>query len=153
MKRLPSDVSPRMATNAVPGLTRRESYSTPLTPGSPFWARTSAPSSRCWKVIARIIGHEEMERCREQALLDLLPASHDYQGHFPPAVAPRYITFMSTGTGPAKYRCAQCDQTATSCDCEKFCCLCQSVLDIRFCEDGLMYCEDCRKACDYKTAD
>jgi hypothetical protein len=94
-----------------------------------------------------------MERCREQALLELFPASHDYQGHFPPAVAPRYITFMSTGTGPAKYRCAQCDQTATSCDCEKFCCLCQSVLDIRFCEDGLMYCEDCRKACDYKTAD
>src|ERR1039458_7278195 len=52
MKRLPSDASPCMATNTHPGLTRRESYSTPLTLGSPLWARTSAPSSRCWKVIA-----------------------------------------------------------------------------------------------------
>jgi hypothetical protein len=25
--------------------------------------------------------------------------------------------------------------------------------NIRFCGDGLMYCEDCRKACDYKTSD
>jgi hypothetical protein len=27
------------------------------------------------------------------------------------------------------------------------------VTDIRICADGLMYCEDCRKACDYKTSD
>ena len=69
------------------------------------------------------------------------------------AAGARYITLMSTGTGPAKYRCAQCDQAESSCDCEKFCCLCQAVQDIRFCGDGLMYCEDCRKACDYQTAD
>src|SRR5271154_6345793 len=42
-----------MATNTLPGFTRRESYSTPLTPGSPLRARTSAPSSTCWKVIAQ----------------------------------------------------------------------------------------------------
>jgi hypothetical protein len=59
---------------------------------------------------------------------------------------------MSTGTGPAKYRCAQCEQTEDSCECEKFCCLCQSGIDIRTCSDGLMYCEPCRKACDYKTS-
>ena len=94
-----------------------------------------------------------MARCRKQALLELFPASDDYQGHFLLAAGPRYITFMSTGTGPSKCRCAQCDQAESSCDCEKFCCLCQSVLDICFCDDGLMYCEDCRKACDYKTAD
>ena len=40
-----------------------------------------------------------------------------------------------------------------SCDCDKFCCLCQAVIDIRICADGLMYCEDCRKACDYKASD
>ena len=75
----------------------------------------------------------------------------DYQGHFSRAADARYINLMSTGT--AKYNCAQCDQPETSCDCEKFCCLCQAVTNIRVCDDGLMYCEDCRKACDYKTSD
>jgi hypothetical protein len=38
------------------------------------------------------------------------------------------------------------------CECEKYCCLCQTTLDdIRLCQDGLMYCDACRKACDYKT--
>ena len=65
----------------------------------------------------------------------------------------RYIICMSTGTGPAKYKCAQCEQPESSCECEKFCCLCQSVIDIRLCNDGLMYCEPCRTACEYKTSD
>jgi hypothetical protein len=26
------------------------------------------------------------------------------------------------------------------------------VMDIRMCEDGLMYCDACRKACGYKTS-
>jgi hypothetical protein len=26
-------------------------------------------------------------------------------------------------------------------------------MDIRICADGLMYCEPCRTACDYKTSD
>jgi len=60
---------------------------------------------------------------------------------------------MSTGTGSAKYRCAQCEQPEADCQCEKYCCLCQAVLDIRLCTDGLLYCEACRSACDYKTAD
>jgi len=38
------------------------------------------------------------------------------------------------------------------CECDKFCSLCQSSLDIRICSDGLMYCEPCRTACDYKTS-
>ena len=41
-----------MATNTHPGFTRRESYSTALTAGSPLCARISAPSSSCWKVTA-----------------------------------------------------------------------------------------------------
>jgi hypothetical protein len=77
----------------------------------------------------------------------------DYQGHFWNAAIARYIIFMSTGTGTAKHKCAQCEQPEASCHCEKFCCLCQSVIDIRLCVDGLMYCEPCRTACDYKTAD
>jgi hypothetical protein len=65
---------------------------------------------------------------------------------------PKYDCPMSTGTGSAKYHCAQCEQPENNCECEKFCCLCQSVLDIRLCTDGLLYCEPCRKACDYKTS-
>ena len=44
-----------MATKTVPGRTRRESYSTPATPGFPLWERTSAPCRSCWKVIEVII--------------------------------------------------------------------------------------------------
>src|ERR1039457_3188400 len=60
---------------------------------------------------------------------------------------------MSTGTGPAKHRCAQCEQPEDSCQCERYCCLCQSVIDIRLCADGLLYCTPCREACDYKTSE
>ena len=60
---------------------------------------------------------------------------------------------MSTGTSRSKIVCAQCEQSEGSCQCEKYCCLCQSVIDIRLCTDGLFYCEACRTACDYKTAD
>jgi hypothetical protein len=49
--------------------------------------------------------------------------------------------------------CAQCEQPEKSCWCEKYCVLCQSQLDIRLCTDGLMYCEACRTACEYKTVD
>ncbi|HWY21288.1 MAG TPA: hypothetical protein VNX26_08715 [Candidatus Acidoferrum sp.] len=41
----------------------------------------------------------------------------------------------------------------TECECDKYCCLCQTVLEVRICQDGLMYCEPCRNACDYKTSD
>jgi hypothetical protein len=60
---------------------------------------------------------------------------------------------MSTGTGSAKYRCSQCERPEDSCECNKYCCLCQAVLEVRVCQDGLMYCEACRTACDYKTSD
>ena len=59
---------------------------------------------------------------------------------------------MSTSTSHVKIKCAQCEQSENSCQCEKFCVLCQSVLDVRICEDGLMYCEPCRTACEYKTS-
>src|SRR3954462_8145135 len=51
--RFPSEVSPFIATNTQPGLTRRESYSTPVTSGFPLWLRNSTPSIRFWKVIRR----------------------------------------------------------------------------------------------------
>src|SRR5581483_3569162 len=51
MKRFPSLVSPRMATNKHPGLRRRESYSTAVTSASPDSDTTSAPLRTSWKVI------------------------------------------------------------------------------------------------------
>ena len=59
---------------------------------------------------------------------------------------------MSTATGPAKFRCAQCEKSEGDCLCEKYCYLCQSVIEVRLCSDGLMYCEPCRTACGYKTS-
>jgi len=51
----------------------------------------------------------------------------------------------------ARFRCAQCEMFEDRCTCDKFCCLCQSQIDIRLCGDGLLYCQPCREACDYKT--
>lgn len=50
-----------------------------------------------------------------------------------------------------KVHCAQCDMMEEKCDCEKYCCFCQSQLGVRLCHDGLYYCEPCREACDYKV--
>lgn len=52
-----------------------------------------------------------------------------------------------------RVRCAQCDMTEDKCECERYCVLCQSQLDIRLCTDGLYYCQACREACDYKVSD
>jgi hypothetical protein len=60
---------------------------------------------------------------------------------------------MSAETTQIRVLCAQCEQIESRCDCEKFCILCQSELKVRLCIDGLLYCEACRTACDYKTAD
>ena len=61
---------------------------------------------------------------------------------------------MSTGATPqSKYRCMQCEMTEDRCPCEKYCCLCESMIDVRLCQDGIYYCEACREACDYKVAD
>jgi len=51
-----------------------------------------------------------------------------------------------------KYRCMQCELTEEKCQCEKYCCLCQSQIDIRLCQDGLYYCPPCREACDYRVS-
>jgi hypothetical protein len=64
-----------------------------------------------------------------------------------------YIFIMSTGTSPGKYRCEQCEMPEDKCACDKFCCLCSSQMEVRICADGLMYCDSCREACDYKTSD
>ena len=74
-------------------------------------------------------------------------------GTFPAWPPGANISSMSTGTGQAKYRCAQCEMPESQCECDKYCCLCQTTLDVRICEDGLLYCEPCRSACDYKTSE
>jgi len=50
-------------------------------------------------------------------------------------------------------RCAQCEQLENNCDCEKYCLLCQSQLDVRLCTDGRYYCQVCREACEYQVVD
>jgi len=47
----------------------------------------------------------------------------------------------------------QCEMPENKCECEKFCCLCQSQIEVRLCQDGLFYCPPCRQACDYIVAD
>jgi hypothetical protein len=59
---------------------------------------------------------------------------------------------MSTGAKAAKYRCLQCELQEDQCECEKYCGMCQSGIDVRICQDGIMYCEPCRTACDYKAS-
>jgi len=59
---------------------------------------------------------------------------------------------MSSKPGVSQIVCAQCERSEASCWCEKYCVLCQSQLDVHLCTDGLMYCEACRTACDYKLA-
>jgi len=82
----------------------------------------------------------------------LLLTSH-YLGHLPRCGQSHYTLFMSTKPATSRVVCANCEQSEAKCWCEKFCVLCQSQLDIRLCTDGLMYCEACRTACDYKTVD
>jgi len=58
----------------------------------------------------------------------------------------------SSAASGKKYVCMQCEMGEEKCSCEKYCCLCQSQIDVRLCQDGLFYCPPCREACDYTTA-
>ena len=51
------------------------------------------------------------------------------------------------------WKCTQCNRPEASCDCPRYCTLCQNPDTVRLCNDGLWYCMDCREACDYKTQD
>ena len=48
-----------------------------------------------------------------------------------------------------RFRCMVCDQVEETCDCHKYCALCQGSNQVRLCEDGQYYCLECREACDY----
>ena len=58
---------------------------------------------------------------------------------------------MSTGTKTARFRCAQCERPEDECECEKYCCLCQAVVDVRICGDGHNYSQPFRDDSDYNT--
>ncbi|MGA9470986.1 MAG: hypothetical protein WBV36_00905 [Terriglobales bacterium] len=60
---------------------------------------------------------------------------------------------MSTKAAASRVVCMQCEQIESHCICEKYCVLCQTEIDVRLCTDGLLYCEPCRTACDYKVAE
>jgi hypothetical protein len=77
-------------------------------------------------------------------------ALHVTNGTFLAAFPALKCLYMAT-PGKAKTRCIQCEMTEERCECEKFCAMCQSQIDIRICTDGLMYCLPCREACDYKV--
>jgi len=47
--------------------------------------------------------------------------------------------------------CAICDLTEKRCQCEKYCCLCQTQYEVRLCEDGSYYCSPCRESCDLQA--
>ena len=47
-----------------------------------------------------------------------------------------------------KFHCNICDQEESRCQCDKYCFLCQGGHNIRLCQDGMYYCQDCREACD-----
>src|ERR1700719_1064632 len=88
-----------MATNTHPGFTRRESYPTLLTPGSPLCARTSAPSSTCWKVIAQNYmarGQRDKQSPIDDSgwLIEKI-GERSYQRHVPEAHSPRQISLRT----------------------------------------------------------
>jgi hypothetical protein len=60
---------------------------------------------------------------------------------------------MSCKPAVSRIVCVQCERPEAGCGCEKYCVFCQSELNMRLCTDGLYYCDACRSACDYKTAD
>ncbi len=59
---------------------------------------------------------------------------------------------MSSRPGLSRILCANCERREEDCLCDKYCVYCQTQLDVRLCTDGLMYCEACRSACEYKLA-
>jgi hypothetical protein len=50
-----------------------------------------------------------------------------------------------------EFMCMVCDQPERSCSCNKYCALCQSLYEVRLCEDGIYYCRPCREACDLQA--
>ena len=68
------------------------------------------------------------------------------QGYFWPVASEpksRYAPRM-----PQEYVCSICEQPERRCQCTRYCCICQSLFEVRLCEDGVYYCAPCREACD-----
>jgi hypothetical protein len=99
--------------------------------------------------LARFLTQPHVPSAPGQADTRYLPR---YHRHLSRPQSSRYIDPMSAKT-KTRTHCAQCDQIEDRCECEKYCVLCQSQLDVRLCTDGLYYCEPCREACEYKIAD
>ena len=78
------------------------------------------------------------------------PAQGNYQGNLGQTVGKGYSPAMATKT--RVIHCTQCDHPEKTCECEKYCCLCQAQVEIRLCTDGLYYCKPCREACGYELA-
>jgi hypothetical protein len=50
-----------------------------------------------------------------------------------------------------EFTCGICDQPERGCTCNKYCWLCQSLYEIRLCEDGQWYCRPCRESCEMQA--
>jgi len=106
------------------------------------------------KDVARVTDGEEQEWEARYPFLhsDFLLRTCHYLGDVLRTTGAHYTATMSSTQDTNRVFCAQCDQPEERCWCDKYCVLCQSPYEIRLCTDGLMYCEPCRTACDYKTA-
>ena len=48
-----------------------------------------------------------------------------------------------------RFKCAVCEMEETRCECEKYCTICQGEHNVRLCQDGSYYCQECREICDF----
>ena len=49
------------------------------------------------------------------------------------------------------FKCAVCDLEEVRCQCDKYCAICQGEHNVRLCQDGAYYCQDCREICDFQA--
>ena len=50
-----------------------------------------------------------------------------------------------------EFFCTACNMTEVKCQCEKYCILCRSDVQVRLCQDGCYYCRECREVCEFSV--
>jgi hypothetical protein len=49
------------------------------------------------------------------------------------------------------YKCGQCEHPEDQCECGRYCWLCMSENNVRLCQDGNLYCQECREVCEMEA--
>ena len=52
-----------------------------------------------------------------------------------------------------EFLCSACGSREAKCQCEKYCILCKSDVNVRLCQDGCYYCRDCREICEFSVGE